>query len=177
MPPTPAEPVKLFVGLLFAPDAGREALLAALAERFGPIDYRSPVYPFTATDYYAPEMGAPIERRFASFEPLIDPAALAGIKRETAAIEARFARRDGTRSVNVDPGYMDTFKIVLASFKPGWQKIYLGEGVWADPTLYYRKGRFLPFEWGFPDFRSGLYDPALGEIRARYKAQRKIGPA
>ena len=62
--------------------------------------------------------------------------------------------------------------MVLASFKFQGQKIYLGSRVWADLTLYYRKGGWSVFEWTFPDFKAGLYDKTLLEIRRIYKQQR-----
>jgi hypothetical protein len=59
---------------------------------------------------------------------------------------------------------------VLVSNKYLGQKIYLGKGVYADPTLYYDKG-WKPYDWGFPDFKSGRYDRFLSEVRKRYKAK------
>jgi hypothetical protein len=51
------------------------------------------------------------------------------------------------------------------------QKIYLGEGVWADMVARYRQGRYQPFEWTFPDFRDGRYDRELNTIRRTYLGQ------
>ncbi len=173
MQPQPVDPVKLFCGVLLSEQADWERMQARLWDCFGPIDYTSKSFVFDATDYYQPEMGAGIRRLFVSFERLIDPAEIVSVKLESNRLEEEFLFSEGGRSINLDPGYMDTFKVVLASAKSGWQKIYLDRGIYADPTLYYRKGAFYPFEWGFPDFKGGLYNEALLQIRQRYKLERK----
>jgi hypothetical protein len=75
------------------------------------------------------------------------------------------------RLVNLDVGYLDLNKIVLASFKGAGQKIYLGGGAWADMTARYRGGRYQPFEWTFPDFRNGRYDEEFKTIRKILREQ------
>ena len=77
----------------------------------------------------------------------------------------------GLTPVNLDAGYLDHNKIVLASFKGAGQKIYLGNGVWADFIARYSKGRYHPFDWTFPDFKDGRYDLELSQIRAIYRKQ------
>ena len=161
-------PVKFFVGILTARPECLAETESQLTEAFGPIDYRSRPLPFDVTNYYEKEMGANLERIFLSFENLISPDELPSIKVKTDAIEERLAA-DGPRRVNIDPGYLDYHKVVLASNKTGGQKIYLSQGVWADMTLHYTKGRFVPFEWSFPDFKKGIYEKMFMEIRARYK--------
>jgi hypothetical protein len=161
-------PVKLLAGVLTGRLELLEPAALALTEAFGPIDYRSRPVPFDVTNYYEAEMGPNIQRVFFSFENLILPDQLPSVKLKTDAIEERFAE-NGKRKVNIDPGYMDYHKVVLASNKYGSQKVYLSEGVWADITLHYTKGRFLPHDWSFPDFKKGLYEPFFLEIRTRYK--------
>jgi hypothetical protein len=170
MQPGPPKPVKLFVGILFSPSNALDVCLAELDNRFGEIDYQSPEYPFGVTDYYAAEMGAAIKRLFVSHAGLIDPGQLPSIKLKTNEIEATFAS-NGRRTVNLDPGYLDFHKVILASAKYNNQKVYLGQGIYADPTLWYEKGKFIPYKWSFPDFKMGIYDDFFFEIRARYKEQ------
>ncbi len=163
--------------LLAAVLAGRNfdpesRLFPLLEERFGIIDHRGEAHPFDGTDYYEDEMGPGLERRIISFEPLRDATDIVQAKLDTAAIEEDLAA-EGGRRVNIDPGYMDYYKIVLASFKEGPQKIYLGRGVYADPILLYFEGEFGPLPWTFPDFKSGLYRDDFRAIRAVYKQARR----
>ena len=170
----PQEPgfVKLFAGILYSDIAILTKALKMLQERNGEIDYRSRSFEFDITDYYVSEMGSPIYRMFVSFDNLIHPKEIARIKVETNEIEERLSVEE-KRKVNLDPGYMDYDKVVLASVKYNGQKIYLDQGIWADLTLHYEKGKFDPYPWSFPDFKQGLYDEVFLEIRQRFKVQRK----
>jgi len=170
--PKEPDPVKLFVGILYSDTAILTKALEMLQERYGEIDYRSPSFEFDITDYYVPEMGKPIYRLFVSFERFINPKEIARIKVETNTVEDRLAV-GGKRKVNLDPGYMDYDKVVLASAKYNGQKIYLDHGIWADLTLHYEKKTFHPYPWSFPDFKQGMYDEVFLEIRKRYRKQRR----
>ena len=170
--PKAPDPVKLFVAVLLSDTGLIQEVRNRLESEFGTIDYESELFPFDVTDYYEAEMGDAIQRKFFSFAGLISPDGIADIKLRTNEIEKTFMA-DGRRSVNLDPGYMDYYKIVLASGKFQGQKIYLSGGVYADLTLYYDKD-WKPFAWGFPDFRSGRYNQTLKKIRELYKAGRKI---
>jgi len=172
MKPSPPPPVNLFVGILYSDGHLLQDAVERLETRYGPADYRSADFPFSLTDYYVPEMGSPIARTFVSFARLIAPDALARIKVETNAIENALAVQQ-QRKVNLDCGYMDYDKVVLASAKYNGQKIYLDQGIWADLTLRFEKGRFLPFPWSFPDFKSGQYERVFLEIRQRYREKRR----
>ncbi len=173
MDPAAPNPVKLFIGALYTEMDLFEKAAGALQALFGQIDYRSPEFLFAASDYYKTEMGWPIFRRFVSFQQLINPGELAGIKIATNEIEANFAVC-GARKVNLDPGYMDFNKVVLASAKFSGQKIYLNDGIYADPTLWFEKGEFEPYAWAFPDFKSGEYNAAFAHIRTLYKNKIRV---
>lgn len=167
-------PVKLVIAVLYSDENRLAVARERLVQQFGPIDFTSVLFPFEVTDYYVPEMGSPIMRLFYAFEQLISPATLASIKLATNIIEDELATHE-KRQVNLDPGYLDPDKFVLASAKYNGQKIYLSDGIWADLTLHYEKGHFSAFPWSFPDFRSGEYEKAFLRIREVYKGQLKRG--
>jgi hypothetical protein len=161
--------IKLICGMISAEPALLDAAAGALAEAFGPVDARSEVLPFDFTDYYNAEMGTPLLRQFVRFAGPHTPDILAGAKIRTNAIEERFAaeRVPGgpPRPINLDVGYVEAAKLVLASMKNFSHRVYLRDGVYAEITLLYRRGLWEPLEWTFPDYRSGRYDGFLSAAR------------
>ena len=164
---------KLISGVLFTDEQILIRAKELLVQKYGAIDFESEHFTFDVSNYYKPEMGWPIYRLFWSFEKMINPKDIARMKIECNEIEDQLAIKKN-RKVNLDPGYLDYDKIVLASAKYNWQKIYLDFGIYADLTLRYEKGKYLPFPWSFPDFKDGLYERTLLKIREIYKNQRKI---
>lgn len=150
-----------------------EALIVEAAERFGAelggVDLWGDDVPFDQTDYYAPEMGERLQRRYCSFATLHPADDLATLKWRAWEIEGRYAAGQG-RPVNLDAGMLDYTKVVLASFKHGPQKLYLGRQVWADMVLFYDHGAFAPLPWTFPDLKDGRHLPFFAKARQRYKA-------
>jgi len=65
------------------------------------------------------------------------------------------------------------FSLTLASAKYNSQKIYIDLGIYADSTLWYEKGNYLPYPYSFPDFKMDLYNKVFLHIRALYKGQRR----
>ena len=164
--------VKFFCGILHSNEEILEQAKKLLIEKYGDIDYISESFSFAVSDYYQPEMGWPIYRLFYSFEKLINPKDIAKIKIECNSIEDQLAIED-KRKVNIDPGYLDYDKMVLASAKYNGQKIYLDYGIYADLTLRYEKGNFYPYPWSFPDFKEERYNKTFLRIRENFKLQRK----
>jgi len=122
--PTEPPPVKLICGMISARKAVLDAALRSLTEIFGGTDIISEDMDFDFTHYYDADMGSPLLRRFVAFARLIRPDALVEAKVATNAIERRLVaappQGDGppaTRPVNLDPGYVESSKLVLASMK------------------------------------------------------------
>ncbi len=88
-------PVKLFVGVLVSEEGRLAEVESRLSAEYGAIELRSPVIPFTFTDYYRRETGDRILRTFFSFESLIDADRLPEIKHWTNALETEFAAAGG----------------------------------------------------------------------------------
>jgi hypothetical protein len=167
------DPVKLFVGLLTSlPDASEE-IQGKLTALFGPIDSISELYQFDFTHYYDDEMGTPIFRQFFGFSNLIDPAAIAGIKVKTNELELEFSgmRSNAPRPVNLDPGYLEQSKIVLASTKNFYHRILISGGIYAEVTLHYAGKSWRSFPWTFPDYKSDRYHAFFYSLRDAYRKQ------
>jgi hypothetical protein len=167
-------PVKIFTGVLTADSQILPAVREAMERRLGPVDFISDAFDFNQTDYYESEMGKHIRRWFWSFENLFDPGRLPEIKLFTNHLEDSFCRRESKRTVNLDPGYLDFYKLVLASVKERAQKIYLSKGIYADPTLYYLKGKWHAFDWSLPDFKQNIYYGVFQNIRDRYRQKMRL---
>ncbi|MGC9364430.1 MAG: DUF4416 family protein [Fidelibacterota bacterium] len=172
MIPQTVLPVKYFVGALYSSNAVLEKAIKFLEKELGPVDSQSDSFPFRATHYYDEEMGTPLFRRFFSFTRLSEPDSLAPAKIITNHAEDQFTIH-GRRKVNLDIGYLDYDKVVLASAKYGIHKIYLRDGIFADLALHYEKGKFQPYPWAFLDFRGTEYYPFFLKIRTIYKSQVK----
>ena len=70
----------------------------------------------------------------------------------TNELEASTAHR-GRRSVNYDPGYLEAAKLVLATTKNFDHRLYLGNGIYGDVQLRFRKGAFAAMDWTYPDYQ------------------------
>ncbi|MBP1597612.1 MAG: hypothetical protein H6Q05_2989 [Acidobacteria bacterium] len=168
-------PVKLFVGTLTSLPDIMPRVEQLLVARFGPVDLRSDNYPFDLTHYYDDAMGSPITRSFLAFRNLIPADQLADVKEETNALEAELALeyRQVRRPINLDPGYLEESKIVLASTKNFYHRILLAGGIYGEVTLHFSGGAWQSFPWSFPDFRSGRYDEIFTRLRQVYRKQLK----
>lgn len=168
-----SEPVKL-VSSIFSAD--RYILAEALKEvsaKYGRIDFISTIMPFDYTGYYEKEMGRSLVRRFASFEDLIKPESLPEIKVLGNAIEEKFSD-SGKRRVNIDPGYISQYHLILATGKSYAHRPYLRDGVHADLTLIYRNKTFQPLEWTYPDYAEKKVIEMFNRIREKYLLQLKL---
>jgi hypothetical protein len=163
-------PVKLIVGFIYKDRSILAKAEQILKKNFGPVDLQSKILAFTHTDYYEKELGSGLKRKFISFKSLILPQKLAGIKVFTNSIEKKFSR-DSRRLINIDPGYIDLPKLVLASAKDFSHRIYIGRGIHAEVTLSYQGKAFRWYEWTFPDYRTPQYIEIFTKIREIYFKQ------
>lgn len=161
---------KLFLGLLGSSEKDLDAATTELQTCYGLIDLAGPAFPFSFTTYYNEEMGDRILRQFASFQTLLDPGRLRAIKKQTMAIEAKMSV-GGKRRANLDPGYLNLSTVVLATTKDASYRVYLGDGVYAQPTLFFRAGEFWPFEWTYADYRQRETLSFFHEVREQLKRQ------
>ena len=166
-------PVKLFIGVLVS----HAKLIPEIEQRFvnayGPIDHRSSVIPFDFTDYYETEMGDILDRILFSFERLIEADQLPEIKRQTNHLEEELAPLypNVKRPVNLDPGYIEQAKVILASTKNFYHRIYLEKGIFAEVTMHFKNNTYQFFPWTYPDYQSKEYQEFFLKMRHIYRAQ------
>jgi len=162
------QPVKLVIGFIFKEEGALNKAEMALKKRFGRIDYKSQTLAFTHTNYYESEFGADLKRKFISFAKLIPPQKLPEIKNFTNTLEKKMSTKGGRRLINIDPGYLDMAKLVLASTKDYKHRIFLNKGIYAEITLSYQNKSFVPWEWTYNDYKSADYIAIFNHIRQIY---------
>lgn len=154
--PTPPEKAFLFIGTLFQKEDYYFRARQYLEKMFGEIVMECPRIKWDFSDYYKDELGSPIHRRFLFFKDLIEQDRLAGIKLITNNTE-RDLSTDGKRNINLDPGYLTPAKVVLASTKDYSHRIYLKDGIYAEVTLIFKKGQFIPHVNTYKDYQDEKY--------------------
>ncbi len=177
--PSIAPRVKLICGMISARPELFDQAAAMLASRFGPLDITSEVMAFNFTTYYDREMGHPLYRRFVAFDSLVCGDILASAKQATNAMEDEFRKEQNkaegplfpARPINLDIGYIESSKLILASMKNFSHRIYLSGGVFAEVTLMYHRDGWQALAWTFPDYASGRYDSFLTAARTRMRKQ------
>jgi hypothetical protein len=163
------EPVLPVVSVLQPAGASLATVQAELEKFFGPVLAASDPYPFELTDYYRDEMGEGLQRIWLAFGRLAGAEHLPDWKLECSSLERELSGGD-SRVYNLDPGYVDHGKLVLASFKGAPDKLYMGRGVFAHTCLRFRFGGFEAPDHSFPDFSDGRYDGFMLQLRQLYKS-------
>ena len=118
-------------------------------------------------------MGDIIDRMFLSFERLIEADQLPEIKRQTNQLEQEMAPLLPIvkRPVNLDPGYIEHAKVILASTKNFYHRIYLGGGIFGEVTMHFKNNTYHFFPWTYPDYQSRDYQEFFLRIRQIYRSQ------
>jgi hypothetical protein len=135
---------------------------------YGPLWRASDPLTFTHTHYYEKEMGGDLKKLYVIFAEPIDPIDLAKIKHSTNALEQQWCE-GGNRKINLDPGYIELAKLVLASTKNFSHRIYIGEGIYGDVQLVWQAGRFRANPWTYPDYQEKSVVTFFDTIRKEYQ--------
>ena len=168
------QPVKLFIGMLSSEISLFDEIRERLKAIFGPIDLESPIWEWRHTDYYSKEMGSVLKRQFIFFRKLINPGVISEIKLKTNELEKQYLNENGGRRINLDPGYLDSARIVLVSTKDFSHRIYLGNGIYGEVTLIYSGNAYQVLPYTFPDFRTQEYQDIFKKAREMYKISLQV---
>lgn len=171
-------PVQLIAALMYGTDSLYHEAEQRLVKRFGPVEMRGEPFDFDPfTSYYASEFGTGLRKVILSFQGLIEAEELSEIKRTTNGIEREMAAGcDSPRTVNIDPGYVNHSKLVLASTKDHSHRIYVGGGIYEEVTLNFRRdeGGFVALPWSYPDYQAPDQLDFLARVRENYRT--KVAP-
>jgi hypothetical protein len=165
--PTDQRPAKLVASIIFKDESAYEPAEKELIRRFGPLEPLVRALPFDFTDYYSEEFGKPLKRKLLCFKNPVKKEAASGIKIVTNRIEDR-CRKNGRRTVNIDPGYVTEAKLVLMTTKDYTHRVYIGNRIFAESTLHFQEGSFRPWPWTYPDYASAELISYFNEVRELY---------
>jgi hypothetical protein len=172
--PRSLDPVLLVVAAFSRHEAALLWGRHRLEQQYGPVALVSPPFDFHHTRYYEATMGPGLRKQFFCFESLVVPDCLPGVKLHTNTIETELAE-SGTypdaRPLNLDPGILSLGKFLLATTKDQAHRIYLGSGIFAEVTLRFEAGAFVPWPWTYADYREEYVRAWLNEAREYYRGR------
>lgn len=146
---------KLIAGIMYLEEGEYNRAVKGLKAEFGAVEAESEAFPFDFTEYYAREMGPGLRKRFLCFKEPVAGDRLMDTKAFTNALEARLSLK-GKRRVNIDPGYVTKDNLTMASTKERGHRIYLGNGIYAEVAIIFRKQKCETLPWTYPDYSTKL---------------------
>ena len=168
------EKEKLIVGVIYNDMEVYEKALAMLKDAFGEIDGESERFSFSEefSNYYDEELGGEGLRVIFSFCDPIDASRQAEIKEMTNEME-HILSENGSRKINLDPGFINHGRLMLATTKNAGFRIPLKNGIYTELTLFWAKGEWHKLPWSYRDYQSEKVQKFLTETRAKYLKWRK----
>lgn len=166
-------PVKLICGVIFSREDALGQAEKRLIDLYGSVDFASPCFSFDFTDYYEKQMGRDLKRKFLSFERLIPPERLSEIKLEANELEEEIKKylKARVRVVNLDPGYLTSSALIMATAKNFAHRIPLKKGIYAHLELLFIKKEVRPLSWTYPDYKTEAYQNFFIAVRKTYLSQ------
>ncbi len=173
--PTLHLPVLRITAVTFRHAAALTWARERIVRDWGAIALESAPFEFNQTDYYQSTMGPGLSKTFLACAPLADAGEVADWKFTSNAWEEEYAALAGheePRPLNLDPGYLTLAKLVLASTKDHAHRMYLGRGMYAEVTLYYKQRHWQGHDFTFPDYRRADYHAFFDQCRGYLKGMK-----
>jgi hypothetical protein len=168
-------PAKFFMAVMVPHDRYHREVEEYLSQQLGPLEHHSARYDFGAfSDYYRAEMGGPLWKYFVTFQRLLPMDSLKQVKLFAEQTQEQFAAMGADkmrRTVNLDPGYLTGWSVVLSTVKNHAHRLYLGEGVFAEVTLLFRKHEYETLPWTYRDYSYGPVVDFFHSVRSDYLQQ------
>ena len=161
---------KLIIGVIYNDANVLNEVTDLLVEKFGEIEDKSEEYSFSDdfSTYYDEELGGKGTRIIYSFKETVDPEYQAEIKEFTNEIEKLFNRR-----INLDPGFINSGRLLLATTKQIGFRIPLKRGIYTELTLYWARGKWQKLPWTYRDYQSEKVQKFITMVRKKHLAKRR----
>ena len=168
------EKEKMIIGVIYHEKEMLDRAMEILNAEFGECDLVSEEFSFSKefSTYYDEEIGGEGLRRIYSFKECVAPERQAEIKKRTNEIEALLSK-DGNRKINLDPGFINHGRLMLATTKKAGFRIPLSDGIYTELTLFYARGEWHKFPWSYRDYQSEKVQKFLTRVRDIYLARRR----
>lgn len=168
------EKEKLIIGVIYHEKEVLDKALSILTQEFGEIEAVSEEFSFSEdfSTYYDDEVGGECLRRIYSFKETVDPTRQADIKTFTNKIEAELSV-NGNRKINLDPGFINHGRLLLATTKETGFRIPLKDGIYTELTLFWARGGWQKLPWTYRDYQSERVQAFITEVRHNYLIQRR----
>ena len=162
----------LFLGIMYNSKTLFTEALEQFCSKYGEVELISEPQNFSQfSSYYNREIGGDVFKSYILFKKPIRRESLAEIKLYTNSLEDQF--RDGSlRPINLDPGYLTVDKFVLASAKDFAHRIYIGDGIYAEVTLHFKRDLVKFFSWTYQDYLNPKVEKFLLNGRDYLKKER-----
>lgn len=123
-----------------------------LISEYGLVKAESSSYDFNFTGYYEKEMGSNLKKKFLIFNKEISKNDLIEIKHFITEIEEKYSQNN-KRTINIDPGYLSSKELVLATFKGKDFKEKISEKIWVHKVLEFKEDKIIEFFHTFADYK------------------------
>ncbi|MEA3420155.1 MAG: DUF4416 family protein [Acidobacteriota bacterium] len=169
----PFNSVKLICGIIASEKTIFDLAEKHLIRLYGKLDHSSAFFRFDFTDYYEKQIGKNLKRKFLSFAYLYSPEMLSEIKLRTNKLEEEMNEELNAkhRIVNLDPGYLTSSALIMATAKDFSHRIPLKKGIYGHLELLFGKKTVRTLEWTYPDFRTEKYHEFFINVRKIYISQ------
>jgi hypothetical protein len=168
-------PAKFFMAVMVPWNQFYPEVEEYLSRELGPLEHRSVLYDFSAfSKYYDAEMGGRAWKYFVTFRQLLPMDSLRKVKLYAEQAQDYFAIESAggvRRGVNLDPGYLTGWNLVLSTVKNHAHRLYLGDGIFAEVTLLFRRHSFQTLPWTYRDYSYGPVVDFFHSVRSDYLKQ------
>jgi len=164
--PIQADFVFFYYSIIYRTDVFNEIDIKKILDEMNPSDRQSILPPWILfapsfnplLDYYSHEMGTPTNlKRVMALRYETAPRENLVEKKITAyEMEQKWINNSDqkkVRQINIDVGFISLEQVVLATFKPYYHRVLIGQSVYLELELYYQQKSFIPFPWSYPDYQ------------------------